>query len=226
MINFFKPFFITILLLSCLNTIAQESSNPELARQYFINGEYDKALIIYDQLYHVKNGDQIFYKEYLNTLLKLKKFDDAEKIIKKKIKEDPKYRLDLGQLYLEKGEAPEADKIFNTVIDEMPANTLAISETANAFYGIGNYDYAIKAFLNGRKILKDDEAFMYELINLYRFKRIKDGLAIEILKMVENHPEFLQMAKNNISRTFENEDDYNFLKTQLLKKIQKSPQNI
>ncbi len=206
--------------------MAQEGSQPELASQYFRNGEYDKALSIYDQLYHIKNGDQIFYKEYLNTLLKLKKFDEAEKIIKKKIKEDPKYRLDLGQLYLEKGEAPEADKIFNTIIDELPANTLAISETANTFYGIGNYDYAIKAFLNGRKLLKDDEAFIYELINLYRFKRIKDGLTIEVLKMVENHPEFLQLAKNNMSRAFENEDDYSFLKTQLLKKIQKSPQNI
>nr|MBC7612666.1 tetratricopeptide repeat protein [Pseudopedobacter sp.] len=226
MINFLKSFLLAFIFFSAIKMMAQDGSRPDLASQYFKDGDYDKALSIYDQLYHAKNGDQIFYKEYLNTLLKLKKFDEAEKVIKKKIKENPKNRIDLGQLFLEKGEAPEADKIFKTVMDEMPANTLAISETANTFYGIGNYDYAIKTFLNGRKLLKDDEAFIYELINLYRFKRIKDGLTIEILKMVENHPEFLQLAKNNISRTFENEDDYTFLKTQLLKKIQKSPQNI
>ncbi|MBD3749779.1 MAG: tetratricopeptide repeat protein [Sphingobacteriales bacterium] len=196
-----------------------------LANQFFKNGEYEKALSIYDQLYHTKNGDQIFYQEYINTLLKLKKFDEAEKIIKKKIRENPKYKIDLGQLYLEKGDNHEANKIFDAVLDDMPANQMAISETANSFYAIGNYDYAIKTFLTGRKILKDEDIFGYELINLYRFKRIKDGLTIELLKLITQHPEFLQMAKNNISRTFENEDDYNFLKIQLLKRIQKDPQN-
>lgn len=220
-----KICFIFLAIISTLPVFAQINEQAAVAEQFFKNGEYEKALSIYDQLYHTKNGDQIFYQEYINTLLKLKKFDEAEKIIKKKIRENPKYRIDLGQLYLEKGDNNEANKIFDAVLDDMPANQMAISETANSFYAIGNYDYAIKTFLVGRKILKDDDAFVYELINLYRFKRIKDGLTIELLKMIAQHPEFLQIAKNNISRTFENEDDYNFLKIQLLKRIQKDPQN-
>lgn len=220
-----KICFIFLLLLSALPAFSQMNEQAALANQFFKNGEYEKALSIYDQLYHTKNGDQIFYQEYINTLLKLKKFDEAEKIIKKKIRENPKYKIDLGQLYLEKGDNHEANKIFDAVLDDMPANQMAISETANSFYAIGNYDYAIKTFLTGRKILKDEDIFGYELINLYRFKRIKDGLTIELLKLITQHPEFLQMAKNNISRTFENEDDYNFLKIQLLKRIQKDPQN-
>lgn len=220
-----KICFIFLAIISTLPVFAQISEQAAVADQFFKSGEYEKALSIYNQLYHTKNGDQIFYQEYINTLLKLKKFDEAEKIIKKKIRENPKYRIDLGQLYSEKGDNNEANKIFDAVLDDMPANQMAISETANSFYAIGNYDYAIKTFLVGRKILKDDDAFVYELINLYRFKRIKDGLTIELLKMIAQHPEFLQIAKNNISRTFENEDDYNFLKTQLLKRIQKDPQN-
>ena len=116
MINFLKSFLLAFIFFSAIKMMAQDGSRSDLASQYFKDGDYDKALSIYDQLYHAKNGDQIFYKEYLNTLLKLKKFDEAEKVIKKKIKEDPKNRIDLGQLYLEKGEAPEADKIFKTVI--------------------------------------------------------------------------------------------------------------
>lgn len=220
-----KTCFIFFVVLSTLPAFSQIREQAALAEQFFKSGEYEKALSIYDQLYHKKNGDQIFYQEYINTLLKLKKFDEAERVIKKKIKENPKYKIDLGQLYLEKGEQNEANKIFDAVLDDMPADQMAISETANSFYAIGNYDYAIKTFLVGRKILKDEDAFIYELINLYRFKRIKDGLTIELLKMIAQHPEFLQTAKNNISRTFENEDDYNFLKTQLLKRIQKDPQN-
>lgn len=220
-----KVCFIFLAFIFSFPAAAQISKQAALADQFFKSGEYEKALTIYNQLYHIRNGDQLFYQEYINTLLKLKKFDEAEKIIKKKIRQNPKYKIDLGQLYLEKGDDKEANKIFDAVIDDMSANPSAISETANSFYAIGNYDYAIKTFLIGRKILKDDDAFVYELINLYRFKRIKDGLTIELLKMIAQHPEFLQIAKNNISRTFENEDDYNFLKTQLLKRIQKDPQN-
>ncbi len=221
-----KLLLILSLLLCASAVFAQTEKEAALAEQFFRNGEYEKALAIYDQLYHSKNGADLYYNAYLNTLLKLKQYDEAEKMINKKIKENPKFRLNLGQLYLEKGDANAANKIFDAVIQNIPANQYAISETANSFYNIGDYDDAIKTFLNGRKLLKDDDAFVYELINLYRFKRIKDGLITESLKLVDLQPEFLPMAKSTMSRIFENDDDYNELKAQLLKKIQKDPQNV
>ena len=204
---------------------AQNQNDPLLAQQFFRNGEYDKALSLYEQLYKSKNGANIFYNDYLNTLLKLKRYDEAEKIINKRIKENPSFKLDLGKLYQEKGDLPAANKIYDGILQNMPSNQSEITEIANSFYEAGNYDYAIKAFLNGRKVLKDDEIFTFELINLYRFKRIKDGLIVELLRIIENQPQYLQLAKSSISRTFENQEDYNNLKSQLLKKIQKDPQN-
>ena len=204
---------------------AQNQNDPLLAQQFYKNGEYDKALGLYEQLYKSKNGANIFYNDYLNTLLKLKQYDEAEKIINKRIKENPSFKLDLGKLYQEKGNLPAANKIYDGILQNMPSDQFEITEIANSFYEAGNYDYAIKAFLNGRKVLKDEEIFTFELINLYRFKRIKDGLIVELLKIIENQPQYLQLAKSSISRTFETGEDYNTLKSQLLKKIQKDPQN-
>ena len=204
---------------------AQNQNDPLLAQQFYRNGEYDKALSLYEQLYKSKNGANIFYNDYLNTLLKLKQYDEAEKIINKRIKENPSFKLDLGKLYQEKGDLPAANKIYDGILQNMPSDQFEITEIANSFYEAGNYDYAIKAFLNGRKTLKDDEIFTFELINLYRFKRIKDGLIVELLKIIENQPQYLQLAKSSISRTFETGEDYNNLKSQLLKKIQKDPEN-
>lgn len=218
-------FLLSILLLSITSVYAQVGSDVILADQFYRTGEYDKALVIYEKLYQTKNGDNLYYSNYLNTLQKLKKYDEAEKLINKKIKEDPKYKIDLGQLYLEKGDITASDKIFDSIVQNMPANQYMISEIASSFYTGGNYDYAIKAFLNGRKILKSDDIFIYELINLYRYKKIKDGLTTEILKLIDIQPEFMAMAKSNLSRTFESNEDYNELKSQLLKKIQKDPQN-
>lgn len=204
---------------------AQNPNDVLLAQQFYKNGEYDKALSLYEQLYKSKNGTNIFYNDYLNTLLKLKKYDEAEKIIKKRIKENPSFKLDLGKLYQEKGDLTTATNIYDGILQNMPSDQFEITEIANSFYTAGNYDYAIKAFLNGRKVLKDEDIFTFELINLYRFKRIKDGLTTELIKIIENQPQYLQLAKTSITRTFDNEEDYINLKSQLLKKIQKEPQN-
>lgn len=204
---------------------AQNSNDALLAQQFYRNGEYDKALSLYEQLYKSKSGANIFYNDYLNTLLKLKQYDEAEKIINKRIKENPSFKLDLGKLYQEKGDLATANKIYDGILQNMPTDQFEITEIANSFYAAGNYDYAIKAFLNGRKVLKDEDIFTFELINLYRFKKIKDGLTAEILKIIENQPQYLQLAKTSITRTFENDEDYVNLKSQLLKKIQKDPQN-
>ncbi|TKC00247.1 tetratricopeptide repeat protein [Pedobacter cryophilus] len=226
MLQLKKSLFLIIIFSISFSVFAQNLNDPLLAEQFFRNGEYEKALTIYAKLYQAKNGSNQYYNDYLNTLLKLKQYDEAEKIINKKIRENPNFKLDLGQLYLEKGDLAAANKIFDSVIQNMPADQFEITEIANSFYTSANYDYAIKTFLNGRKLLKNEDFFIYELVNLYRFKRIKDGLVFELLKLIESRPEMLQMAKTSVSRTFETDADYDNLKSQLLKKIQKDPQNV
>lgn len=221
-----KLLFAFIIFQGSLTVLAQNSDDALLAEQFYKNGDYEKSLSIYAKLYQAKNGTNLYYSEYLNTLLKLKQYNEAEKIINKKIKDYPNFKLDLGRLYMEEGELAAANKIFDAVIQNMPSEEFEIIQIANSFYASGNYDFAIKTFLNGRKLLKNEDLFFYELINLYRFKRIKDGLTTELLRMIESHPEYLQMAKNNISAIFDQDADYDYLKSELLKKIQKDPQNV
>jgi tetratricopeptide (TPR) repeat protein len=204
---------------------AQSLNDEEIAKQFFDKGEYDKAYSLFKQLYQSKNGSALYYQDYLNVLIKLKQFPEAEKIILKKTKEDPKFLFDLGSLYQEKGDLAAADKIYEAIIQKMSPNQFSISDVANSFYGINNYDYAIKTFIEGRKILKDDFAFVYELINLYRFKKMKDALTSESLKILDQQAELLPMVKSNLSRTYDSSEDYETLRSLLLKKIQKDPQN-
>jgi len=204
---------------------AQDIGDLTLAEEYFKNNDYEKSLPIYKQLYQRKNGENIYYKEYLAVLLKLKMFEEAEKIIIKKIKTQPNLKIDLGQLYLEKGDITAANKIFDAIVEKLPANLFEITELANAFYNINNYDYAIKTFVYGRKLFHKEDIFTYELISLYSIKKIKPSLIEEIISLINRQPEYLQMGKNAINRTFEGPEDYGLLRTQILKKIQKDPQN-
>ena len=95
---------------SIFSVFAQDRSDALTAEEYFKNSEYEKSLSIYKQLYQSKNGEYLYYRDYLAVLLKLKMFDEAEKIILKKIKNQPNLKIDLGQLYLEKGDLIKANR--------------------------------------------------------------------------------------------------------------------
>lgn len=221
-----KGYILLLFFCFCSNYICGQNPNDaELANQFYINGEYDKSLLIYQKLYQSKGGAELYYNEYINTLLKLKKFTEAEKITLKKVKENFKYGIDLGKIYLEQGEVDKANKTFDSVIEDMPKDVYVITDVANSFYSLGNFEYAIKAFLTGRKLLKNDSIYGYELVNLYRYKRLKPELTTEVINILENQPAFLASAKSSISRTYETSEDYDVLKSIILKKVQKDPQN-
>jgi outer membrane protein assembly factor BamD (BamD/ComL family) len=86
-----------------------------------------------------------------------------------------------------------------------------------------NAEYAIKVFLQGRKILHNDALFSYDLLTLYRAKRDKVNLTEQYLDLFATSPELLNQAENALASIY-SPLDYEMLRTALLRRIQKSPQ--
>jgi tetratricopeptide (TPR) repeat protein len=196
-----------------------------LAKQYHANGEHEKALVIYQKLY--KQDNDTYFRDYFGTLISLKKFDEAESITKKEIKKHPnapEYVITLGMVYAQHGEVEKANALYDGMIKNLPADQNAVALLASQFYQGTNADYAIKTFLQGRKLLHDDNLYAYELITLYRFKRDKASLIEEYLNLLPKNPIFLSQAENALSTLFEGAADYELLRVALLKRIQKDPQ--
>lgn len=217
LIIFFQFFFCSALL--------AQFDDLQLARQFTANGELQKALDIYQKLY--KQDNDAYFPYYVNGLLGLKKFDEAESITKKMLRKHPteyRYSVTLGRIYTQKGDIERANKVYDDLIDHLPADPAQISALASQFYQAENADYAIKIFLQGRKLLNNDKLYSFELINLYRFKRDKNGLVEEYLNFLPDNPSFLTQAENSLSSVFEGDADYDMLKTALFRRIQKAPQ--
>lgn len=221
-----RALYIVIILAFCFSTrLLAQDNELLLAKQYSANGEPQKALEIYQKLY--KQNNENYYSVYVNTLLNLKKFDEAESISKKLIRRHPddhQYTIMLGNIYTQEGNMAKADAIYDDLIKSLPADQGEIAALASQFYQSANIDYAIKIFQQGRKLLKNDNAFTYELINLYRFKRDKISLTEEYLNFLPQNPNFINQAENAFSSVYEGTPDYEMLKTALLKRIQKDPQ--
>lgn len=218
-----------ILILCCcasLFCIAQDNVDDALAYQYYQQGQYQQAAILLEKLFN-KTKSNTYFDLYFNSLLNLKKYDEAEKLVKRLIKQDHKniqYGIALARIYQDKGQTDAANKLYAQVISNLPADEFKIRDIANYFYNFKAYDLAISAFLQGRKILNDNKPFTYELLSIYRYKKDKNMLLQEYLNALPEMPQLLPQAESVLSSVFEDNADYLILQSALLKKIQKEPQ--
>jgi tetratricopeptide (TPR) repeat protein len=221
-------FLLLLLILSSSAGWAQLNSDEALAVQYFQTGEFDKAAVIYEKLFNrTKNAG--YYDPYFACLLKTKKYDEAEELAKKLLKANPgnyTYAVDVGRVYQERGEQEKAQEWYNKLIRDLPANEFAIKDLAITFYRAEGYDYSIKALLNGRKLINDESAFSFDLLSLYRYRKDKPMLIQEYLVLLNTNPEILPQAQNVLAAILEDKADYDLLKTALLRRLQKDPQNV
>ncbi|MGE6218813.1 tetratricopeptide repeat protein [Nubsella zeaxanthinifaciens] len=220
--------YLLFVLLFCLgfNTIkAQDNVDEALAYQYFQQAEYEKAATLLEKLFNRSKNDG-YFDLYFTSLLKIKKYGEAENLVKKLIKQYPQklnYQVALGRIYQENGKAAEANKIYYTAIQNAPKNEFQYRELANSFYRIEAYDMAANTFLQGRKALGDELLFTFELLSIYRFKKDKQALISEYLNTLPVNPQLLPQAQSVLANLFEDNSDYMLLQAALLKKLQKQP---
>lgn len=200
-----KKIFLFLLLLSCSYLVfAQSNKEEELTRV------------------HTRN------EQYINSLLQTKQYPEAEKAIKKLIKQYPetaKYKLAQARLYKEQGQLAEAAKVYEQLISTLPKEESEIRAIANDLYQMQEYDVAATVFLQGRKLLGNEHIFTFELLSLYRFKKDKNNLILEFLNALSTMPQMLPQAETVLAALFENNADYLNLQNALFKRMQKDPQN-
>ncbi len=205
---------------------AQDDTDEALAYQYYQQADYEKAAVLLEKLFSRTKNDS-YFDLYFTALIKIKKYDEAESMLKKLIKQYPQkaqYAIALGRVYQENGRITEANKIFQDAINNTPKDENRFREMANSFYRFEAYDMAISAFLQGRKIFGDDQMFNFELLSIYRFKKDKAMMIQEWINALSSAPQLLPQAQSALASVFEDNADYQLLQTALLKKIQKEPQ--
>ena len=223
-----RRLLILLLLMMQLTPILAQQNDDALAGQYYQSGEYEKAAVIYQRLFN-QSRNPVYYDPLFTSLLNLKRYDEAEQLVRRQIKASPHrytYSIDLGRILQERGEKVQAAALYDRLIADLPKNESVIRELATSFYRADAYDYSVKTFTEGRKRLGNESLFGFDLIGLYRFRKDKVMLIQEYLLLLETTPEALPQAQNVLGNIFEDAADYELLKSALLRRLQKDPQNI
>ncbi|MEG1572001.1 MAG: hypothetical protein RSC04_02520 [Bacteroidales bacterium] len=218
--------------LCALPLCAQLGSDEQLAQQYWRNGEKDKARLLYKEIYQ-KTPTPYIYQAYLNALLELKEYEEAEKIVRKQIKQDKKQLtvfIDLGRIYALRGESGKAEKQYQWVVDNFDASsTYAVHEIANYFYNQAqSYHWATQIYSKARTNLGDPTIYAYELANLYRImQKIPEMMDEYLLFLQENEPlqTYIESALQSLISTDDTKKQILQIKKILLQKAQKDSES-
>ena len=218
--------FLKALCLLVLLSSKMFAQDVALGVEYFKAGEYEKAKSIFQKLAKSKESKDEVYNYYLETLLKLKEWNEAEKYIKKQIKnadkENPQFLVDLARLYENLERKEEAQKNYLLAIEKVRDNEDAVRNLANNFAGRGQFDLAIQTIEVSRLFFKSDDKYAIELANFYRAQSNIPQMIEEYLKfgLVTQNQEMIQVI---LQDELKNEKETAELEKILYAKVQKFP---
>ncbi|MFN8315813.1 MAG: tetratricopeptide repeat protein [Chitinophagales bacterium] len=215
-----------VVLLGSSSLFAQKGRDETLAKSYFENAEYDKAAYLYVQLWENNNQAQQFYAPLLKCYLQQKKWDDAEKLVRKqskKFNENFLYQIDLGAVLRLKGDEGGAQKQFEKVIKELRPNENELRQTAGYFGEVGELDFEIATYNKAQKMFGGKIDFSTDLASAYLQKSDYKTAATYYLEYIDRHPFDAQPVKNTIQTARGGDKLMSEMETQLYTKIQKQP---
>ena len=214
--------FITI---SVVSLLAQES---KLANEYYRSGEYEKAGMLYKKLYDNSRNNDFYFNRYLESLLALEDFDQAEQAIKQEIKKRPTAAhlyVSYGNIFEKKYEMEKAEEQYDKAVKMVKKDLGSISRLGNAFLSLAKYDQAIAVYESAMDHLDNKYVFAYNLADLYRRKGTTDKMIQYYLLSLLNSPNRVNSLKNLFQR-FLAEEDFEELQKQLYVMIQDYPDEV
>lgn len=204
------------------------AQDAKLAQQYFRDGEFEKAAVMYQKLYKIHNNNTYYFDRYIECQLSLERYPEVEKIIKGELKKNPKniqLFVTYGNLFERQFQEEKAKEQYEKAIKKLAPDQYSVTKLGRAFTNLTKYEYAIRTYEKGGEMLNNSEIFAMNLADLYRQKG-------DIPKMIENYltslnvnPAYSNTLKNNFQRILDS-DGYLELQTQLYNRIQENPESI
>lgn len=222
----FRILLFVFLFLSAVSIFGQES---RLAAEYFRYGEYDKAAVLYHQLYKSSRNTG-FFVQYYKSLLFAERYDEAMNAVDDHLKSNPRdihINILKGNLYERTGNLNDAEKYYQIAIDRIGNNNINVINVANTFLDFSKYDHAISAYKIGSGSGQDPSAFYRRIGDIYSMKGDSENMVEYYLLFLESNPNINQanVIKNNLTRQL-GTGDFKNLELKLIRKIQDNPDNI
>jgi tetratricopeptide (TPR) repeat protein len=214
------------LLLFMLVTHFAQAQSEQLAQNYFDRGEFEKAVISYEDLLKSQPSNFIYFQKTVECYQQLEQFEKADKAIQDRYSKYKQASLlvELGFNYQLQKDTNKATKYYTEALDKIKKNPNDVYGIANLFEKHSLIDYALQAYETA--LTKEPKFnFNFQMALLYGQKGDTDQMIEKFLEESINNPQNLVMIQNQLSRFMIEDSDATFneaLKKALLIRIQKS----
>jgi len=151
-------------------------------------GEHEKALELYRKVYDEHGTDNAFW-HLLIVLDRLKKYDDLEDLINKRLKKNPgdftmlRY---LARAAFGRGDTKKGFSIIDDIISNNWRDVGRIHTAANELLRWNEHERALKIYLKARKALKNEKVFVNEIARIHSMRMEYSEALSEYMKILEN----------------------------------------
>jgi tetratricopeptide (TPR) repeat protein len=209
-----------------LSSIWVSAQNEQLALQYFDDGEFEKALTIFEESSQKQPSNFFFFQKIIECQQQLKQYDKAEEVIlKRKDKNNqPLLLIELGYNYQLQKNTDKAEKNYDLAIQEVEKEPNYAYQVANSFEKKVLLEWALKAYETAQK--KNPKLnFDYQSALLHGQLGKLDLMLQKLLDYSYANQENTALVQNQLSRFLLDDVDGAFaneIKKGLLLKTQKS----
>lgn len=185
---------------------------------------------MYFQNLYESSPTSYYYQYYLKCKLELKDFKEAEKLIKKHQKREPKnlsLYLDLSGVYELMGDTKKADAEAEKAIKELTPDYNQISQLADAFRNKNMLEKALVTYNKGETLLGNFNQFATNKAEIYAQKGDYPKMFQTYFDLLDYNPSYLTIVQSSLSDMISFEDaadpKLDMLKGEILKRVQKDP---
>lgn len=215
--------------MASMSAFAQQS-NEQMASFYYQNGEFDKAIELYEPLYQ-RTQNRFYYQMLYESFLATERLKEAEKLAEKRLRQYPSeisLYVDLGQIQLRRGEKKKAEKTLLTAIEKLGNDSRQLSDLVQSFQNIRRPDLAVKAYLQQRERQRNPFAYVMELATFYQAMGDYESMTAEYFSLLDNSPGnmgSIQIALQKALSETSNPKLADGLRSTLVSRVQKDPNN-
>ena len=202
------------------------SQNEQLAQNYFDKGEFEKALISYQELIAAQPFNGYYFQRIIDCYQQLKQYEASEKSILERYNKFKQATLlvELGYNYQLQKDENKAKKYYEQALDKIKKIPTEVYGIAAVFERKVLIDYALQAYQLAIELDKNLN-FNVQMALLYGQKGDSDKMIEKFLEESFTNPQNLFAIQNQLSRFMTENSDVNFnnaLKKALLIRTQQN----
>jgi tetratricopeptide (TPR) repeat protein len=218
---------ILLLFFSCLFSFWVSAQNDQLALDYFEKGEFEKAVILYEEIHTKQPTNLFFFEKLLHCYRQLQQFDKAENLIEKRKQKynQPTMQIELGYNFQLQKQQDKANKFYQLAIDEIQKEPNYAYQLGSNFEKKSLLEWAIKSYELGQKF-NTNLNFDYQMALLQGQMGNVELMIDKLFDYAYAKPEFVPTVQSFLSRFLmenANESFPTYVKKSLLVRTQKTP---